>query len=139
MQLKAAQILGRTDPNASLKRGLVLWTYGKNKEAEDTTRAGMMTGNLADPERSPSATPLVEEKKQDAIAAFNDPQARFGSAVVGQITLSIDCALCVPPRLAINSRRPESHNGLADEIVYLADPILDLCAIFSLSMVSRPG
>jgi hypothetical protein len=48
VQLKAAQILGRTDPNASLKRGLVLWTYGKNKEAEDATRAGTMTGNLAD-------------------------------------------------------------------------------------------
>jgi hypothetical protein len=63
-----------TDPNASVKRGLVLSTYGKNKEAEDAIRAGMMTGNLADPDMAKVALGhalLAEGKKQDAIAAFN--------------------------------------------------------------------
>ena len=45
LQKKAA-----TDPNSSVKLGLIYWSTGKTKEAEDAIRAGMAKGKLADPE-----------------------------------------------------------------------------------------
>jgi predicted Zn-dependent protease len=62
-----------TDPNAGVKLGLVLWTYGKNAEAEAAIRAAMK-GKLADPEGAKVAlghTLLSQNKKQDAVTAFN--------------------------------------------------------------------
>jgi hypothetical protein len=61
------------DPNASVKLGLVDWTYGKYPEAEAAIRSGMK-GKLADPEGAKVALGhvlLSEGKTQEAIAAFN--------------------------------------------------------------------
>jgi hypothetical protein len=61
------------DPNASVKLGLVYWTYGKHKEAEEAIRAGMK-GKLADPDMAKVALGqalLSQGKKAEAIAAFN--------------------------------------------------------------------
>jgi len=61
-----------TDPNASVKLGLVYWTYGKNTEAETAIRNGMK-GKLTDPEGAKVALGhvlLTEGKKPEAAAAF---------------------------------------------------------------------
>src|SRR5262249_16771117 len=61
------------DANASVKLGLVEWTYGKYPEAETAIRNGMK-GKLADPEGAKIALGhvlLSSGKKQDAVAAFN--------------------------------------------------------------------
>jgi hypothetical protein len=68
LQAKAA-----ADANASVKLGLIYWTYGKNMEAEDAIRAGMK-GKLADPEAAKQALGhvlLTSGKKPEAITAFN--------------------------------------------------------------------
>jgi len=68
LQAKAA-----ADANASVKLGLIYWTYGKNMEAEDAIRAGMK-GKLADPEAAKQALGHVlfsSGKKPEAITAFN--------------------------------------------------------------------
>jgi TonB family protein len=62
------------DPNASVELGLILWSTGKYKEAEDAIRAGIASGQLADPERAKLALGHVlfsQGKKQDAVAAFD--------------------------------------------------------------------
>jgi hypothetical protein len=68
LQAKAA-----ADANASVKLGIIYWTYGKNMEAEDAIRAGMK-GKLADPEAAKQALGrvlLTSGKKPEAITAFN--------------------------------------------------------------------
>jgi len=62
-----------SDPNASVKLGLIYWTYAKHKEAETAVRAGMK-GKLADPEGAKVAlghTLLSQGNKPDAVNAFN--------------------------------------------------------------------
>jgi len=62
-----------SDPNASVKLGLIYWTYAKHKEAETAVRAGMK-GKLADPEGAKVAlghTLLSQGNKPDAVSAFN--------------------------------------------------------------------
>lgn len=61
------------DPNVSVKLGLVYWTYGKTKEAEESIRNGMKH-KLADPEAAKQALGhvlLSSGKKPEALAAFN--------------------------------------------------------------------
>ena len=61
------------DPNASVKLGLIYWSFGKSKDAEDAIRAGMK-GKLADPDGAKVALGhalLSQGKKQDAVAAFD--------------------------------------------------------------------
>jgi hypothetical protein len=61
------------DANASVKLGLVYWTYGKNAEAETAIRNGMK-GKLADPEGAKQALGhvlLSAGKKPEAIQAFS--------------------------------------------------------------------
>ena len=68
LQKKAA-----ADPNASVKLGLIYWTLGKGKEAEDSIRNGMK-GKLADPEAAKVALGhalMAQGKKPEAIAAFD--------------------------------------------------------------------
>ena len=62
-----------SDPNASVKLGLVYWTYAKHKEGENAVRAGMK-GKLNDPEGAKVAlghTLLSQGNKPDAVNAFN--------------------------------------------------------------------
>jgi len=62
-----------SDPNASVKLGLIYWTYAKHKEAETAVRAGMK-GKLVDPEGAKVAlghTLLSQGNKPDAVNAFN--------------------------------------------------------------------
>jgi len=68
LQKKAA-----TDPNAGVKLGLIYWTFGKGKEAEDAIRAGMAKGKLTDPDAAKVALGhalLAQGKKQEAVTAF---------------------------------------------------------------------
>jgi len=73
-----------TDPNASVKLGLIYWTFGKNKEAEDAIRAGMK-GKLADPDAAKVALGhalLSQGKKPEAVAAFDSvPKASKASGI----------------------------------------------------------
>jgi tetratricopeptide (TPR) repeat protein len=69
LQKKAA-----SDPNASVKLGLIYWGFGKNKEAEDAIRSGIKSGKLADPEQAKMALGhalLGQGKKQEAVNAFD--------------------------------------------------------------------
>jgi hypothetical protein len=62
-----------SDPNASVKLGLIYWTYAKHKEGETAVRAGMK-GKLTDPEGAKVAlghTLLSQGNKPDAVNAFN--------------------------------------------------------------------
>jgi hypothetical protein len=62
-----------SDANASVKLGLMYWTYAKHKEAETAVRAGMK-GKLADPEGAKVAlghTLLSQGNKPEAVNAFN--------------------------------------------------------------------
>lgn len=68
LQKKAA-----ADPNAGVKLGLVYWTLGKGKEAEDAIRGGMK-GKVADPEAAKVALGhalMAQGKKPEAVAAFD--------------------------------------------------------------------
>ena len=61
------------DPNASVKLGLIYWTMGKGKEAEDVIRKGM-TAKPADPEAAKVALGhalMAQGKKPEAVAAFD--------------------------------------------------------------------
>jgi hypothetical protein len=62
-----------SDANASVKLGLIYWTYAKHKEAEAAVRTGMK-GKLADPEGAKVAlghTLLSQGNKPEAVNAFN--------------------------------------------------------------------
>jgi len=63
-----------TDPSSGVKLGLMYWSFGKNKEAEDAIRAASATGKLADPDAAKVALGhvlLTEGKTQDAVTAFS--------------------------------------------------------------------
>lgn len=69
LQKKAA-----ADPNSSVKLGLIYWSFGKHKEAEEAIRAGIMGGKLADPDQAKMALGhalLGQGKKQEAVSAFD--------------------------------------------------------------------
>ena len=62
------------DPNSGVRLGLIYWTFGKNKEAEDAIRAAMGTNKLTDPDGAKVALGhvlLAEGKKPDAATAFS--------------------------------------------------------------------
>jgi thioredoxin-like negative regulator of GroEL len=82
LQKKAA-----ADPNASVKLGIVYWTYGKQKEAEEAIRNGMK-GKLADPEGAKVALGHVlfsSGKKPDAVTAFNSVAKTSKEAPVARL------------------------------------------------------
>jgi len=82
LQKKAA-----ADPNASVKLGLIYWTIGKGKEAEDAIRAGMK-GKLADPEAAKVALGhalLAEGKKPEAVAAFDSVARNSKEAMIARL------------------------------------------------------
>ena len=69
LQKKAA-----TDPNARVKLGLIYWSFGKSKEAEDSIRSGIMAGKLTDPEGAKVALGhalFSQGKKAEAVTAFD--------------------------------------------------------------------
>jgi len=71
--MKTLEGKAASDPNASVKLGLMYWTLGKGKEAEDAIRNGMK-GKLANPDAAKVALGhalLAEGKKPEAIAAFD--------------------------------------------------------------------
>ena len=68
LQKKAA-----TDPGTAVKLGLMYWSSGKDKEAEDAIRRAI-AGKPADPDGAKVALGhvlLTEGKRQDAVAAFS--------------------------------------------------------------------
>jgi hypothetical protein len=76
-----------SDPNASVKLGLIYWGFGKNKEAEDAIRAGMK-GKLADPEGAKIALGhvlLSEGKKAEAISAFDSVAKNSKTAPIARL------------------------------------------------------
>jgi len=83
LQKKAA-----TDPNASVKLGLIYWTFGKNKESEDAIRAGIAKGKLADPEGAKVALGhalLTAGKKPEAVAAFDSVAKNSKEAPIARL------------------------------------------------------
>jgi tetratricopeptide (TPR) repeat protein len=76
-----------TDPNAGVKLGLVYWTYGKNKEAEDAIRKAM-SGKLTDPDWAKVALGhvlLSDGKKPDAVTAFNSVPKNSKDASIARL------------------------------------------------------
>jgi tetratricopeptide (TPR) repeat protein len=76
-----------SDANASVKLGLVYWTYGKNQEAEAAIRAGMK-GKLDDPDAAKIALGhvlLSEGKNKDAVAAFNSVDKNGKQAAIARL------------------------------------------------------
>jgi predicted Zn-dependent protease len=83
LQKKAA-----TDPNASVKLGLIYWTFGKGKEAEDAIRAGMAKGKLSDPDAAKVALGhalLSQGKKQEAVTAFDSVAKNSKAAPIARL------------------------------------------------------
>ena len=83
LQKKAA-----SDPNSGVKLGLIYWTFGKNKEAEEAIRSAMAKGKLADPEAGKMALGhvlLAEGKKQDAVTAFSSVARTSKSANIARL------------------------------------------------------
>ena len=77
-----------TDPNSSVKLGLIHWSMGKNKEAEDAIRAGMTKGKLADPEGAKVALGhvlLSEGKKPDAVSTFDSVARNSKEAPIARL------------------------------------------------------
>jgi len=75
------------DPNASVKLGLVYWTLGKGKEAEDAIRSGMKA-KVADPEAAKVALGhalMAQGKKPEAVAAFDSVAARSKEAPIARM------------------------------------------------------
>jgi len=75
------------DPNANVKLGLIYWTQGKGKEAEDAVRKGM-SGKPADPEAAKVALGhalLAQGKKPEAIAAFDSVAPRSKEAPIARM------------------------------------------------------
>jgi hypothetical protein len=82
LQKKAA-----TDPNASVKLGLIYWTFGKGKESEDAIRAGMK-GKLSDPDAAKVALGhalLLQAKKQEAVTAFDSVARNSKEAPIARL------------------------------------------------------
>lgn len=83
LQKKAA-----TDPNSSVKLGLIYWSVGKNKEAEDAIRAGIKSGKLTDPEGAKVALGhalFAQGKKQDALSAFDSVAKNSKEASIARL------------------------------------------------------
>jgi hypothetical protein len=83
LQKKAA-----ADPNASVKLGLIYWTFGKGKEAEDAIRAGMAKGKLSDPDAAKVALGhalLSQGKKQEAVTAFDSVAKNSKAAPIARL------------------------------------------------------
>ena len=76
-----------SDPNASVKLGLVYWTNGKGKEAEDAIRNGMKA-KVADPEGAKVALGhalLAQGKKPEAVAAFDSVARNSKEAMIARL------------------------------------------------------
>ncbi len=98
------------DPDASVKLGLVYWTYGKNKEAEESIRNGMMH-KLADPEAAKQALGhvlLSSDKKPEALAAFNSVAKNGKQAGVSRLWSIYVDDVVNHPKDAIASSKAES-------------------------------
>jgi hypothetical protein len=70
---KALEGKAASDPNASVKLGLIYWSAGKGKEAEDAVRNGMKA-KVADPEAAKVALGhalLSQGKKPESVGAFD--------------------------------------------------------------------
>ena len=83
LQKKAA-----TDGTSNVKLGLIQWSTGKHKEAEDAIRAGMARGKLADAEAAKVALGhalLSQGKKQDAVTAFDSVARNSKEAPVARL------------------------------------------------------
>jgi predicted Zn-dependent protease len=71
-----------------VKLGLVYYTIGKGKEAEDAIRRGMAAGKLADPEGAKVALGhalLAQGKKQDAVNAYNSVARNSKEAPIARL------------------------------------------------------
>jgi hypothetical protein len=77
-----------TDPNASVKLGLIYWTFGKGKESEDAIRAGMAKGKLGDPDAAKVALGhalLSQAKKQEAVTVFDSVARNSKEAPIARL------------------------------------------------------
>jgi hypothetical protein len=69
LQKKAA-----ADPNTGVKLGLMYWSFGKTKEAEDAIKAAVASGKLSSPDEAKVALGhvlLTQGKNQDAATTFS--------------------------------------------------------------------
>lgn len=83
MQKKAA-----ADPNTAIKLGLLYWSTGKHKEAEEAIRSAIASGKLADPDGAKVALGhvlLSEGKGTDAVTAFNSVAKNVREANVARL------------------------------------------------------
>jgi hypothetical protein len=75
------------DPNSGVKLGLIYYSMGKGKEAEDAIR-GAMKGKLADPEAAKIALGhalLAQGKKPDAVQAFDSVARNSKQAPIARL------------------------------------------------------
>jgi hypothetical protein len=83
LQKKAA-----SDPNASVKLGMIYWSMGKYKESEDAIRAGIAKGKLADPEGAKVALGhalFSQGKKPEAVSAFDSVARNSKEAPIARL------------------------------------------------------
>jgi hypothetical protein len=76
------------DPNAKVKLGLIYWSFAKNKEAEESIRAGIAGGKLTDPEGAKVALGhalFAQGKKPEAIAAFDSVARNSKQAAIARL------------------------------------------------------
>jgi tetratricopeptide (TPR) repeat protein len=77
-----------SDPNASVKLGMIYWSMGKFKESEDAIRAGIAKGKLADPEGAKVALGhalFSQGKKPEAVAAFDSVARNSKEAPIARL------------------------------------------------------
>ena len=85
--MKTLEAKAASDPNASVKLGLMYWTLGKGKEAEDAIRNGMK-GKLADPDSAKVALGhalFAQGKKPEAVAAFESVPRNSKEAMIARL------------------------------------------------------
>jgi hypothetical protein len=85
--MKGLEGIATSNPNASVKLGLVYWSLGKGKEAEDAVRKGM-SGKLTDPEGAKVALGhalLAEGKKREAVRAFDSVERNSKEAPIARL------------------------------------------------------
>jgi len=87
-QLEAdLQAKAKTDAGAGANLGLILWTYGKNKEAEDVIRAAMNVkgGDTESVKVALGHVLLAQGKKPEAATAFTSVARNNNWASIGRL------------------------------------------------------
>lgn len=78
----------KSDPNSAIKLGLLYWSTGKDKEAEEAIRSAIATRKLADPDGAKVALGhvlLSEGKGTDAVTAFSSVTPNVREANISRL------------------------------------------------------